>query len=686
MGTKTSISANLWEGAAFYVAVQAHNSIQSSLYSNIEYFMLSGSEYTVMTNPTDSQLLSVRGSDGTTVNYYGDRDESGIPTRIDRFSVVAADGTSTIITLDSVGRPKNMRTEEGVVFELAYEGDTLGSVTAVAPDGSLQVNTSFPIETDAGHLLPAEPMARALENGDTSECLIRLDRCGAGVTDADVTVTLTEPGAVSPSWQGIAEHTGNGIYSVYLPNSLRPSLNAEDLRKVAEDVATMLGDICTKLSLTPDAIGLLMAMCPQVGAKLATVTGPGAVAITTACVTVTGAVAAYCKVLGEGGAPGADSLAQRILKAIQDPNVLTGNITIHASAYTPGLPGLDSATATAPATGPFPTIDISVSDRSRISKLKISPAIPEALQSYDIITEIACLLGGEQLTIDVVRADDREVPVEYHFQFPPIWDETTTTLTRAIPAGGDFGAATDTATVTLKDQYGSIADKRTAIIEIPAAVPTITDISPKTGFVDTVVTITGTTFGQTEGRVLFNGTPTGIFASWTNTEIKTKVPLGATSGDVIVRDAEGRTSNGIYFEVKEVYTVSGTTDKWNYLSINYNFSGSNVIIYDVSVNDTISDDRYVRKITGKLPKEKQVCVSGQFIINAPKESITRYDLMPGDGTRLNKKVDVNNSVYVSVPFNYCLTSPASFTVLGQMYLKESLYSKSVYLIADFGPE
>ncbi len=40
MGTQTGISVNLWEGAAFYVAVQAHNSAGSSDYSNIEGFVI----------------------------------------------------------------------------------------------------------------------------------------------------------------------------------------------------------------------------------------------------------------------------------------------------------------------------------------------------------------------------------------------------------------------------------------------------------------------------------------------------------------------------------------------------------------------------------------------------------------------------------------------------------------------
>jgi uncharacterized protein (TIGR02145 family) len=46
MGTETSISFDLWDGAAFYVAVKDYNSSGSSEYSNIEYFELTSSDPT----------------------------------------------------------------------------------------------------------------------------------------------------------------------------------------------------------------------------------------------------------------------------------------------------------------------------------------------------------------------------------------------------------------------------------------------------------------------------------------------------------------------------------------------------------------------------------------------------------------------------------------------------------------
>ena len=43
MGTETSMSASLWDGAAFFVALQAYDSVESSGYSNIELFTIDSS-------------------------------------------------------------------------------------------------------------------------------------------------------------------------------------------------------------------------------------------------------------------------------------------------------------------------------------------------------------------------------------------------------------------------------------------------------------------------------------------------------------------------------------------------------------------------------------------------------------------------------------------------------------------
>jgi hypothetical protein len=81
--------------------------------------------------------------------------------------------------------------------------------------------------------------------------------------------------------------------------------------------------------------------------------------------------------------------------------------------------------------------------------------------------------------------------------------------------------------------------------------PVINSLSVTAGPVSTAVTITGVGFGATQGSstVTFNGTAAQVTA-WGASSISAKVPLGATSGNVVVK-VTGQPSNGVAFSVQE---------------------------------------------------------------------------------------------------------------------------------------
>src|SRR5208283_3500226 len=83
----------------------------------------------------------------------------------------------------------------------------------------------------------------------------------------------------------------------------------------------------------------------------------------------------------------------------------------------------------------------------------------------------------------------------------------------------------------------------------PSAGLKIMGLSPTSGAIGTVVTITGTNFGATQGTstVRFNGTA-GTPTSWSGTSITVAVPVGATTGNIVVT-VGGVASNGVSFRV-----------------------------------------------------------------------------------------------------------------------------------------
>ncbi len=80
--------------------------------------------------------------------------------------------------------------------------------------------------------------------------------------------------------------------------------------------------------------------------------------------------------------------------------------------------------------------------------------------------------------------------------------------------------------------------------------PAIDGLDPALGAVGTQVTVSGTTFGDTQGTscVEFNGTQAADYASWADGEIVVSVPPGATSGPVTVTTTDGE-SNAAGFTV-----------------------------------------------------------------------------------------------------------------------------------------
>ena len=114
-----------------------------------------------------------------------------------------------------------------------------------------------------------------------------------------------------------------------------------------------------------------------------------------------------------------------------------------------------------------------------------------------------------------------------------------TSIVATVPTGATTGSVVVT--------VSGVASNSVAFTVVAA--PSITSLSPTSGAVGAAVTVTGTSFGATQGTgtVKFNGT-TATVTSWSATSIKVTVPSGATTGNVIVF-ASGVSSNGVAFTV-----------------------------------------------------------------------------------------------------------------------------------------
>lgn len=124
-------------------------------------------------------------------------------------------------------------------------------------------------------------------------------------------------------------------------------------------------------------------------------------------------------------------------------------------------------------------------------------------------------------------------------------------ITALVPAGAGSGPVT----VTVNGAQSN-TDKTFAVIPPP----TLTSVMPTLAHRTDAVTITGNNFlgSQYSSTVTFNGTGATNITSWSNTSIGAQVPVGATTGNVVVT-VSNQASNGVSFTVIPPPAISMTT-------------------------------------------------------------------------------------------------------------------------------
>jgi RHS repeat-associated protein len=141
-----------------------------------------------------------------------------------------------------------------------------------------------------------------------------------------------------------------------------------------------------------------------------------------------------------------------------------------------------------------------------------------------------------------------------------VWSSSNTSVLTVSNDAGDygqvFGLQSGSAAVTACTDLlcGSTN------VTVGSASPAISGLSPSNGTVGTVVTISGSGFGPTQGSssVMFNGA-TATVTSWYPGSIVTTVPANASTGNVVVT-VGGVASNGVVFTMPRIiYSLSANT-------------------------------------------------------------------------------------------------------------------------------
>ncbi len=103
---------------------------------------------------------------------------------------------------------------------------------------------------------------------------------------------------------------------------------------------------------------------------------------------------------------------------------------------------------------------------------------------------------------------------------------------------------------------GAVSNEVNFSVTSGQAKPGICAISPSAGPIGTPVSLVGERFTGTTGAITFQSNISGVADSWTNTEVKTKVPTGAITGAVRLT-AGAISSNAMNFQVRNCNEEAG---------------------------------------------------------------------------------------------------------------------------------
>ncbi|MCK9409783.1 MAG: IPT/TIG domain-containing protein [Bacteriovoracaceae bacterium] len=170
-----------------------------------------------------------------------------------------------------------------------------------------------------------------------------------------------------------------------------------------------------------------------------------------------------------------------------------------------------------------------------------------------------------------------------------------------IPAG----ASTDSVSIIVNNKT---SNKKKFTIIIITGSPLLTSIAPDSGKTGDTITVNGSNFGSSRGTsvVSFGSIPAITYVSWSETQIKSVIPVGLASGSINVSVTVGsKTSNAKPFKGIVLITfstdITGLINKYNCKSCHgagSTFNNFNLTTYENLMLGTSSHGPVVTKYDG----------------------------------------------------------------------------------------
>jgi IPT/TIG domain/Fibronectin type III domain/Galactose oxidase, central domain/Kelch motif len=205
------------------------------------------------------------------------------------------------------------------------------------------------------------------------------------------------------------------------------------------------------------------------------------------------------------------------------------------------------------------------------------------------------------------------------------------------------------------------------LYEVNAVVPQITSLAPISGAIGSSVTITGQLFGppQPNSSVLFNGVAAAI-TSWSATSIIVTVPIGATTGNVVV-SVGGIPSNGVSFtpgpSITSLSSASGAVgNQIKIEGVNFGLSGTVTFNGKTATTSNWTTSSVLATVPTGATTGPIVLTAGGFASNGVAFTITSSGGTP-PAAPTNLSATTISNTQINLSWTASVTPGVTYTIL-----------------------
>jgi hypothetical protein len=311
--------------------------------------------YVLFSNPTDPEILQANTSNGS-IDFFGDRDSTGLPTAITGFQSTDASGLVSYYWLDAEQRPLRIQDSSGTIFTYVWTSSTTGVVTAISPDGTEEISADITLPQPANSDNAAQVLRRSVSakasrssalssSGADDSASVQVFACSAQPEDG-ATVTIIPIGGFGGTVVFgapilAADVPGTGTYVAQLPT---PNTNANTEAAQATAASNDVGSLC-------DSVETTETLCSGLEEVAELLDNPPVLAIAASCEGLFSVLSDIC-FNKSGIATGIGGLIDLYANGQIPPLTLEATATLDGTTLSQTLSSI-------PAIGPFPGFDIS---------------------------------------------------------------------------------------------------------------------------------------------------------------------------------------------------------------------------------------------------------------------------------------------------------------------------------------